>query len=116
MVLILSGCAVGVKDIKRQYFTFKYSGEIKGNYSAAARCVIKDMESHEGLAISSLDYNLRVYPDIKESEIRALDAHNGPHLDMLFNTTSDDTLDVTINGMEHVGPEALKALQRCANK
>ena len=116
MVLILSGCAVGAKQIKSQYYTFKYSGEIKGNYSATARCVIKAMGSHDGLAISSLDYNLRIYPDIKKSEIHAIDAHNAPHLDMVFNATSNGTLDVTIEGWEHIGPEALKALQVCANK
>ena len=106
IVLILSGCAIGSKQIKSQHFTFKYSGEVKGNYAATARCVIKTMESHEGLTISSLDYNLRVYPDIKKSEIHTIDAHNAPYLDMAFNTTSNDTLYVTIEGWEFVGPEA----------
>lgn len=99
-----------------------FSGEIKGSYSALARCVVGAMETHEKWSINTLQYNVRVYSDIERAEIQAY-MHGGmwPGVFYAFylelNKIAPNVSKATIKGnYKYESGEALKALQGCAEK
>ena len=123
LLFIISGCInttdLSLVGMKKQ--EPKFSGEIIGNYSALARCVVDTMKEHESRSIRSLQYNLRVYPDIERSEIQAhLLSLMWPgvfyafHLEL--NKTAPNVSNAVIKGLKYEAGEALKALQGCADK
>lgn len=118
IAFILAGC-VSTTQFRKDAFDYEYIGQFKGNYSAVARCVIDSLEKHENWNIGALDQQVRVYPDIKRSEVHAVVNSGLPRLpvfDMVINTESPNNLNVTIKGMPFEGGEALKALQECTDK
>jgi hypothetical protein len=114
---MLSGCVSDLTELHEPVF----SGEIKGNYSALARCVVDTMETHKKWSITSLQYDVRVYPDIKRSGIKAY-AHGGMWSGVFYafylelNQTTPNVSNATLKGLKYEGDEALKALQGCAGK
>jgi len=117
LALILSGC-VTIGGMKKNADTI-FSGEIKGNYSALARCVSDTMEVDNRWTIRTLQYYIRVYPDIERSEVEArIDTIGGPvfifHMEL--NQTAPGVSSILLKGSEYEGGEALKALQGCAEK
>jgi len=121
IVVALSGVVIGcatVADIKNA--TPKFQGEFQGNYSQVARCVADSMQRDKRWTINSLQYNVRVYPDIKTSEIQsyASGAYTGAiyAFVMTAKQVSDNTLKVIIKGNKYEGGVAWEALTRCAIK
>lgn len=114
---VLIGCAT-VGDIKNTPPMFQ--GELQGNYSRVARCVANSMQGDKRWTISSLQYNVRVYPDIKTSEIQsyASGAYTGAiyAFVMTVKQISDNTLEVVIKGNKYEGGVAREALNRCTIK
>jgi len=117
LALMLTGCATDLTDQHEPVF----SGEIKGNYSALTRCVADTMEADKRWSIRALQYDVRVYPDIERSEIKAY-AHGGmwPGVFYAFylelNQTTPNVSNAILKGLKYEGGEALKALQGCAEK
>lgn len=117
LALILSGCVTDLTDQHEPVF----SGEIKGNYSALAHCVADTMEADKRWSIRALQYDVRVYPDIERSEIKAY-AHGGMWSGVFYafylelNQTAPNVSNAILKGLKYEGGEALKALQGCADK
>ncbi len=117
LALMLSGCVNDLTELHEPLF----SSEIKGNYSALARCVADTMEANKRWSIRALQYDVRVYPDIEKSEIKAC-AHGGMWSGVFYafylelNQTAPNVSNATLKGLKYEGGEALIALQGCAEK
>jgi hypothetical protein len=116
--LILAGCAapVNLKAVKE--YEPIYRGQVKGNYSALARCVADMMQSDERWQIQGLLYDVRVYPDIQKSEVHAY-AHNryaGASYRMLLSLkqSGPDTVDAAIKGKDYAPSIAQDTLLSCS--
>lgn len=116
--LALSGCAAPINLKAVQEYAPVYDGQVKGDYSALARCVAEKMQSDGRWQIQGLLYDVRVYPDVKESEVHAY-AHNryaGASYRMMLalKQASPDTVNAVLKGKETAPSVALEALQSCS--
>lgn len=111
--LVLSGCA-NLTEVEEQETLL--AGEIKGDYSALARCVAAKMQTDKRQNINALQYSVRVYPDTNKSEVLGTYANNTAsyafHLEL--KKAGPNVSDVLLKGLKYEGVEALKALQVCS--
>jgi len=122
LALMLSGCASDDFSLAgRKKLEPMFAGEIKGNYSALARCVVDAMEAHEKWSINALQHNVRIYPDIGKAEIQTY-VHGGAWPGVFYviylelNKTAPNVSRGIVKGTKYEGGEAIKALQECAKK
>lgn len=115
--LVLSGCA-NFTEVKEERETL-FAGEVKGDYSALARCVAAKMQTDERRDISALQYSVRVYPDIGKSEVLGTYANNkyqgaayAFHLEL--KKAAPNVSDALLKGGKYEGVEALKTLNACS--
>jgi len=121
IVVALSGVMIGcatVADIKNA--PPRFHGEFQGNYSRVVRCVANRMQGDRRWTISALQYNVRVYPDIKTSEIQsyASGAYTGAMYAFVMTAKqiSDNALEVVLKGNKYEGSVTWEALNRCTIK
>ena len=116
-ISFLSGCA-NLGDIKSRSPYFE--GEIKGNYSRVARCVIDNMQRDSRWTISSLQYNVIVYPDIETSEIQSYVDTGITGVIYGFVLTleqiNEETLWAVLKGKKYESKVALENLIMCTKK
>jgi hypothetical protein len=116
--IALSGCASplnlkGVKDYEPIY-----QGQVTGSYSVLARCVVDTMQGDGRWQIQGLLYDVRLYPDAKESEVHAyaMNSMAGASYRMLMQLkqSDSDSVSATIKGKDYAPSIAKDALLSCS--
>lgn len=117
VALSLSGC-VSMADVKER--APLVNEEVKGNYSALARCVADSMQTHERWGIRAAQYNVRIYPDIERAEVQssASSGLTGTIYGFLLELRKidQDNSHATLRGIYDDVNEAKKTLQSCSQK